>query len=56
MTEKEIEQAMQELFKGASIVRARRYANKNSRNINRELTARIATQIWKEDRSDLKVA
>ena len=56
MTEKEIELAMQGLFKGASKVRARRYAKKNSKNFNRELTARIANQIWKEDMNYLKVA
>ena len=56
MTEKEIELAMKGLFKGASKVRARRYTKKNSKNLDRELTARIATQIWKEDMNDLKVA
>ena len=56
MTEKEIELAMQGLFKGASKVRARRYAKKKFRNFNKELTSIIATKIREEDRNDLNVA
>tara|TARA_Y100001968_G_C19328810_1_gene703209 strand:+ start:619 stop:789 length:171 start_codon:yes stop_codon:yes gene_type:complete len=56
MTEKEIELAIQGLFRGASKVRARRYAKRLSTNSNRDLTARIATQIWKEDKKYLKAS
>ena len=56
MTEKEIELAMEGLFRGASKVRARKYAQKLSSNKNRKLTARIAEQIWKEEKDYLKVA
>ena len=37
MTEKEIELAMEGLFRGASKVRARKYSKKLSINVNREL-------------------
>ncbi len=39
MTEKEIDLAMEGLFRGASKVRAIKYAKKLSSNVNRELTA-----------------
>ena len=42
MTDKEIELAMEGIFRGASKVRARKYAKKLSNNVNRELTARIS--------------
>ena len=48
MTEKEIELAMEGLFRGASKVRARKYAINFSDNLNRELAARIAAQRWKD--------
>ncbi len=56
MNEKEIEVAMEGIFRGASKVRARKYARKLSSEINRELTVRIATQMWKEDKDSLKAA
>ena len=56
MTEKEIELAMEGLFRGASIVRARRHSKKLSSNINRELMTRIAEQSWKDEKDFLKVA
>ena len=56
MTDKEIELAMEGLFRGASKVRARKYAKKLSSNVNRELTARIAAQMWKEEKDYLKTA
>tara|TARA_B100001250_G_C19785400_1_gene783894 strand:- start:452 stop:598 length:147 start_codon:yes stop_codon:yes gene_type:complete len=39
MTEQEIEMAMKGLFRGASKVRASKFAKKLSSNVNRELTA-----------------
>tara|TARA_Y100001968_G_scaffold310967_1_gene332438 strand:- start:521 stop:709 length:189 start_codon:yes stop_codon:yes gene_type:complete len=56
MTDKEIELAMKGLFRGASKVRARKYAKKFSSHINRELTARIAVQICQEEKDYLKTA
>ena len=56
MTKKEIEVAMEGLFRGASIVRARKYSKKLSSNVNRELLARIAEQTWKDDKDFLKAA
>ena len=49
MTEKEIELAMEGLFRGASKVRARKYS-KLSSNVNRELVVRIAEQSWKDEK------
>ena len=56
MTEKEIELAMEGLFRGASKVRARKYSKKLSGNVNRELLARIALQSWKDEKDFLKAA
>ena len=56
MNEKEIEVAMEGLFRGASKVRARKYARKLSSNVNGELTIRIAAQMWKEEKDYLKAA
>jgi len=56
MTEKEIELAMEGIFRGASKVRARRNSKKLSSNINRELVARIAEQSWKDEKDFLKAA
>ena len=56
MTEKEIELAMEGLFRGASIVRARKYSKKLSSNVNRELMARIAEQNLKNGKDFLKAA
>ncbi len=47
---------MEGLFRGASIVRARKYSKKMSTNVNRELMARIAEQNWKEEKDFLKAA
>ncbi len=54
MTDKEIEVAMEGLFRGASKVRARKYSKNFSSNFNRELTTRIAAQMWKEENDYLK--
>tara|TARA_Y100001934_G_C11623406_1_gene437756 strand:- start:257 stop:427 length:171 start_codon:yes stop_codon:yes gene_type:complete len=56
MTDKEIELAMEGLFRGASKIRARKYAKKFSSNVNRELSARIAAQMWKEEKDYLNTA
>ena len=55
MTEKEIELAMEGLFRGASKVKARKHAKKLSSNVNRELTERIAAQMWKEEKDYLNM-
>ena len=56
MTDKEIELAMEGLFRGASKVRARKYAKKFSSNVNRELANRIAAQMWEEEKDYLNTA
>ena len=56
MTKKEIELAMEGLFRGASIVRARKYSKKLSSNVNKELMVRIAEQNWKDAKDFLKAA
>ncbi len=57
MKEKEIELAMEGLFRGAQKVRARRNAKKFSSNAaNRTLTPKITSQAWKEGMNDPKVA
>ena len=49
MTEKEIELAMDGLFRGASKVRASKYAKEHSGDFNRELTSRIAERLWEKE-------
>ena len=56
MTDKEIELAMEGLFRGASKIRARKYAKKFSINVNRQLAARVAAQMWKEEKDYLNTA
>ena len=56
MTEKEIQLAMEGLFRGASKVRARKYSQKLSSNVNRELIVRIDEQSWKDEKDFLKAA
>ena len=56
MTDKEIELAMEGIFRGASKVRARKYAKKLSSNVSRELTVRIAAQVWQERKENLMTA
>ena len=56
MTEKEIEMAMESLFIGAAKVRAKKHANKLSRNVHRQFTARIASQMWDEEKRNIKIA
>ena len=56
MTEKEIELAMEGLFRGASKVRARKYSKKFSSNVSRELMARIVEQSWQDEKDFLKAA
>tara|TARA_Y100001968_G_C19316306_1_gene696872 strand:+ start:444 stop:614 length:171 start_codon:yes stop_codon:yes gene_type:complete len=56
MTEKEIELAMEGLFRGSSIVRARKSSKKLSSNVNRDITARIASRMWQEEKDFIKNA
>ena len=56
MTDKEIDLAMEGIFRGASKVRARKYAKKLSSNVNRELTVRIAAHVWKGRKEHLMTA
>ena len=55
MTDKEIELAMEKLFRGASKFRSRKYVKKISSNVNRELTNRIAAQMRKEEKDYLNM-
>ncbi len=56
MNEKEIELAMEGLFRGASKVRARKHAKKFSSNVNRDLLAKISSKIWQEEKDYFKAA
>ena len=56
MTENEIEMAMESLFVGAAKVRAKKHANKLSKNIHRQFTARIASQMWDDEKRNIKAA
>ncbi len=56
MTEKDIEVALEGIFSGASKVRAHKYASKFSNKIHRQLTIRIASQMWSEDNRNLNSA
>ena len=54
MTQRDTELAMEGLFRGASKVRAHKYAKKLASNFNRELSAKIAAQMWNEEKEYLK--
>ena len=56
MTDKTIGLAMEGLFRAASKVRACKHAKEFSSNVNRELAARIAAQMWKEEKDYLNTA
>ncbi len=56
MTEKEIDLAMERLFRGASKVRARKYTEKLSSNVNRKLITKIADERWKDKKGFIKAA
>ena len=56
MTKKEIEIAMQGLFIGAARVRAHKYANKMVKNVHRQFTSRIVSQMWNEEKENLNAA
>ena len=56
MTEKEIELAMEGLFRGASKVRARKHAKIFSIDINRELRVRIKEERKEDEKKRFNVA
>ena len=56
MTKKEIEMAMDALLLGAARVRAHKYETKFSKNVHRDLTSRIAYQMIKAEKKNLKAA
>lgn len=56
MTEIEIEMAMEGLLHGAARVRAHKYAVKVSKNVHKQYTARIVSQMWKDEKTNLKAA
>ncbi len=56
MTENEIEMAMDALFAGAAKVRAKKHLNTFSRTVHRQFTARVASQMWDEEKKNLKTA
>tara|TARA_B100001250_G_C19703222_1_gene745754 strand:- start:94 stop:264 length:171 start_codon:yes stop_codon:yes gene_type:complete len=56
MTENEIEMAMESLFFGAERVRANKHANRVSKNLHRQFTARIITELWDEKKKNCKAA
>ena len=57
MTEKEIEMAMQRLFVGAERVRSHKYAaRKVSQNVHRQFQARVAAELWGEEKQNHKAA
>ncbi len=55
MTENEIEMALESLFIGAAKVRAKKHANTISKNVHRQFTARIASQMWEAEKRKLKL-
>ncbi|KGG16108.1 hypothetical protein EV06_0816 [Prochlorococcus sp. MIT 0602] len=48
--------AMESLFVGAEKVRAKKHANTFSRNVHRQCAARIASQMWDEEKRNFKAA
>ena len=56
MTDEQIEMAMESLFVGAAKVRSKKHLNMFSRNVHRQFTARIASQMWDAEKRNLKLA
>ncbi len=56
MTENEIKAAMESLFMEAAKVRAKKHSNEVSRNIHRQFSARIASQMWDDEKKNIKLA
>ena len=56
MTEKEIELAMEGLFRGASRARAYKQTRNLSKNVHRRFSSRIALQMWNKKKKDLRAA
>ena len=56
MTNEEIQMAMDNLFYGAARVRAKKHANKISKNLHRQFTARIINQMWDNEQEESQAA
>jgi len=56
MTKDEIEMAMESLFSGAARVRANKHRRNVSKNVHRQLSARIISQMWDEEKRSCKAA
>ena len=54
MTEKEIEMAMESLFVGAAKISAKKQVKTHSRNVHRQFTSRIASQMWSLEKKNRK--
>ncbi len=52
MTNEEIQMAMDSLFHGAARVRAKKHANKISKNLHRQFSSRIINQMWDDEKQD----
>ena len=56
MTNEEIQMAMDSHFYGAARVRAKKHAQKISKNLHRQLSSRIINQMWDEEKQNWNVA
>ena len=56
MTQDEIQMAMENLFLGAERVRAKKNASKVSKNLHRQFSARILSQMWNDQKKNCKAA
>ena len=57
MTNKEIEMAMEALFRGAEKIRTYKQSSRElSRDVHRKFIPGIDEQVWSEEKSNLKAA
>ena len=56
MTQNEIEMAIDKLFDGAARVRAKKHENRVSKNLHRQFSSRIISQMWDEGKTNISAA
>ena len=56
MNKNEFDMAMDRIFDGAERVRSKKHENTINRNVHRQFSARIISQMWDEEKKNIKVA
>ncbi len=57
MNQNEFDTIIDRFFDGAARVRAKKYENRiKPKNVHRQLSARIISQMWNEEKTNIKAA